>query len=99
LECRGVEIKDEERFKELYRELKPWTLFSHDAGGQGGQVGKTYVVRADIPPVFVATDTQHQWTRFVIFSDGFSIRFALGPSRLLGLFFLLLFWCGGGIFG
>jgi hypothetical protein len=97
LECRGVEIKDEERFKELYRELQPWALYSHDAGGQESQVGETYVVGADIPPMFVTADTQHLWTRFVIFCERFSIGFALGLCRLFGLFLFLLFRRGGGI--
>ena len=49
--------------------------------------------------MFVAADTQHQWTGLVvIFSERFNTGFALGLCRLLGLFLLLLLRRGGGIF-
>ncbi len=47
--------------------------------------------------MFIATDTQHLWARFVVFfNEGLSIGFALGLGRLLRLFLFLLFRCGGG---
>jgi hypothetical protein len=49
--------------------------------------------------MFVAADTQHQWTGLVvIFSERFNTGFTLGLCRLLGLFLLLLLRGGGGIF-
>ena len=49
--------------------------------------------------MFVAADTQHQWTRLVVvFSERFNTGFTLGLGRLLGLFLLLLLRSGG-IFG
>lgn len=48
--------------------------------------------------MFVAADTQHQWTRLVVFAERFHIGLTLGLGRLLGLFLFLLLWCGGGIF-
>ena len=49
--------------------------------------------------MFVAADTQHQWTRLVvIFSERLNTRFTLGLGRLLGLFLFLLLRGGGGIF-
>ena len=58
------------------------------------------MVRADIPPMFVAADTQHQRTGLVvIFSERFNTGFTLGLGRLLRLFLLLLLCRGVGIFG
>ena len=49
--------------------------------------------------MFVAADTQHQWTGIVvIFSEGFNTGSTLGLVRLFGLFLLLLLRGGGGIF-
>ena len=48
--------------------------------------------------MFVAADTQHQWTRLVvILSERFNTGFTLGIGRLFGLFLLLLLRRGGGI--
>lgn len=49
--------------------------------------------------MFVAADTQHQWTGLVvIFSERFNTGFTLGLGRLFGLFLFLLLRRGGGIF-
>ena len=49
--------------------------------------------------MFVAADTQHEWTGFVvIFGERFNTGFTLRLCRLLGLFLFLLLRCGGGIF-
>lgn len=49
--------------------------------------------------MFVAADTQDQWTGLVvIFSERFNTGFALGLGRFFGLFLFLLLRRSGGIF-
>ena len=49
--------------------------------------------------MFVAADTQHQWTGLVvIFNVRFNTGFTLGLGRLLGLFLFLFLRRDGGIF-
>ena len=59
---------------------------------------KTYVVRTDVSPMFVATNAQYERARFIVLDRRLSVGFDFGLRTFLRSFLFLLLLCDGSVF-